>query len=328
VSERGETIEPKFDARSTAREVIAGHNLHGVDAIVTGGASGIGAETVRALAIAGARVIIATRDHIKGEAVAATLRKETGNVRIEFQALDLASLASVRDFVAQFLKLRRELHLLINNAGIMATPLAYTNDGFESQFGTNHLGHFFLTVGLLSALKAAGRARVVSLSSFGHRRSDVYFDDLNFHSRPYDRWLAYGQSKTANVLFAVGLTQRLASDGITANAVHPGVIMTGLQKHVSHEEQVKMGWFDEGGALSSRFKSTEQGAATSIWAAVAPELEDIGGHYLEDCAIAKPWSDDTTSGVKSYALDPPNAERLWSISERLVTPTGEHPGSR
>jgi NAD(P)-dependent dehydrogenase (short-subunit alcohol dehydrogenase family) len=321
VSEKVEPTHSKFGARTTAREVIEGHNLKGLEAIVTGGASGIGIETVRALATAGARVIIATRDQAKGESVASTLRKETGTDKIEFQTLDLASLASVRAFVAQFLALRRELHLLINNAGIMASPLSYTADGFESQFGTNHIGHFSLAIGLLPALKAAGRARVVSLSSLGHRRSEVHFEDLNFRNRPYDPWMAYGQSKTANVLFAVGVTQRLGSEGIRANAVHPGGIMTGLQKYVSHEEQVKMGWIDEAGAYSSRFKTTEQGAATSIWAAVAPELEGIGGRYLEDCTIAMPWSDDApTSGVKPYALDPDYAARLWSVSEELTTP--------
>jgi NAD(P)-dependent dehydrogenase (short-subunit alcohol dehydrogenase family) len=297
--------------------------LKGRDAIVTGGASGIGIETVRALAIAGARVVIATRDETKGKAVAATLRKETGNEQIEFQQLDLASLASVQAFVKQFLALRRELYLLINNAGIMAAPLSYTVDGFESQFGTNHIGHFSLAVGLVPALKAGGRARVVSLSSLGHRRSDVHFDDLNFRHRPYDPWLAYGQSKTANVLFAVGMTQRFGAEGINANAVHPGGIMTGLQKHVSHEEQIKIGWIDDKGTQNPNFKSTEQGAATSIWAAVAPELEGLGGRYLENCRIAKPWSDDhPTSGVKSYAVDPKSAERLWSVSESLVARSG------
>jgi NAD(P)-dependent dehydrogenase (short-subunit alcohol dehydrogenase family) len=309
----------RFDARSTAREVIAGHDLSGRDAVVTGGASGIGVETVRALASEGARVVIATRDRSKGEEVAERLRRETGNDAIEFRPLDLASLASVGAFATQFLALRRPLYVLINNAGIMATPLAYTADGFESQFGTNHLGHFALTVGLLPALKAAGGTRVVSLTSLGHRRSDVDFDDLDFRRRPYDPWLAYGQSKTANVLFAVGLTQRLAGDGIVANAVHPGGIMTGLQKHVPREEQIRLGWIDESGVPHPRMKNAEQGAATSIWAAVAPELEGVGGHYLEDCAIAKAWSaDKPMSGVKPYALDPERAQRLWSVSEGLI----------
>lgn len=309
----------KFGAKSTAREVIAGHDLRGREAIVTGGASGIGIETVRALAIAGARVVIATRDRTKGEAIAATLRKETGQDAIEFAMLDLGSLKSVRAFVAQYLKQGRPLHLLINNAGIMATPLAYTEDGFESQFGTNHIGHFALFSGLMPALKKAGKARVVALTSIGHRRSDVVFDDLNFRERPYERWSAYGQSKTANSLFAVGVTDRLASDGIIANAVHPGGIMSGLQKFVPREEQLAMGWIDQDGNVNSRFKSPEQGAATSIYAAVAPELEGNGGHYLEDCGIAKPWSSESPfSGVMPYALDAGHARRLWPVSEAAI----------
>jgi NAD(P)-dependent dehydrogenase (short-subunit alcohol dehydrogenase family) len=251
--------------------------------------------------------------------VAATLRKETGVESIEFRSLDLGSLASVRAFVAEYLKLSRKLHLLINNAGIMATPLAYTPDGFESQFGTNHIGHFALTTGLIPALKAAGKARIVELTSIGHRRSDIHFEDLNFRKRPYDPWDAYGQSKTANVLFAVAASERLGADGVVANAVHPGGIMSGLQKHVSREEQIKMGWIDESGAVNSRFKSPAQGAATSIWAAVAPELEGVGGRYLEDCSIAKPWSSDSPfSGVMPYALDAGNARRLWAVSEELI----------
>lgn len=323
MSEKDDTSVRKFGARSTAREVIDGYNLDGREAIVTGGASGIGVETVRALALAGARVIIATRDMTRGEAVAAALRRETQSEKIEFRSLDLASLQSVKSFVTDFLKLRRELHLLINNAGIMAAPLAYTDAGLESQFGTNHIGHFFLTIGLLPALKAAGKARVVSLSSGGHRRSEVHFDDINFRHRAYDPWLAYGQSKTANILFAVGMARRFAPDGITTNAVHPGGIMTGLQKHVPHDEQIKMGWIDETGTPNPRMKTTEQGAATSIWAAVAPEFDTVSGQYLEDCTIAKPWSDDRPmSGVKSYALDPINAERLWSVSEQVVAQAG------
>ena len=209
--------------------------------------------------------------------------------------------------------------MLINNAGIMATPLSYTEDGFESQFGTNHIGHFALTVGLLPALKAAGTARVVSLSSIGHRRSGMHFEDLNFRTRPYEPFSAYGQSKTANALFAVGLTQRYATDGITANAVMPGGILTGLQKHMTREEQMALGWFDESGTPNPRFKSTAQGASTSIWAAVAPELDGVGGRYLEDCAIAEPWTEERPmSGYMPYALDPDDAARLWTVSEELI----------
>ncbi len=309
----------KFGARSTAREVVSGHDLRGREAIVTGGASGIGIETVRALAEADARVVIATRDRSKGEGVAATLRKETGKDAIEFAMLDLGSLKSVRAFVAQILATGRPLHLLINNAGIMATPQAYTEEGFESQFGTNHIGHFALTVGLHPALKKAGKARVVELTSIGHRRSDVVFDDLNFRNRAYERWSAYGQSKTANALFAVEANRRWAGDGIVANSVHPGGIMSGLQKFVPREEQLAMGWIDEAGNVNPRFKSPEQGAATSMYAAVAPELEGNGGHYLEDCGIAKPWTaENPFAGVMPYALDVEHAKRLWDVSLEAI----------
>ena len=308
-----------FGARSTALEVIAGHDLRGRDAIVTGGASGIGVETVRALASAGARVTLAARNNAQAQQVAAALRTDTGNEAIEVEMLDLASIASVRAFVTRYLSEQRPLHLLINNAGVMATPQSYTEDGFEMQFGTNHVGHFVLATGLLPALKEAGTARIVALSSIGHRRSDVNYDDPNFRERPYDPWAAYGQSKTANALFAVGWTRRYAEDGITANSVMPGGILTGLQKHMTREEQMAMGWFDEAGTPNARFKSAAQGASTSIWAAVAPELEGVGGRYLEDCAVAKPWSSEQPmSGVMPYALDPDNAERLWTLSEQIT----------
>jgi NAD(P)-dependent dehydrogenase (short-subunit alcohol dehydrogenase family) len=310
----------------TALEVIAGHDLRGRDAIVTGGASGIGLETVRALATAGARVVIATRDCGRAEAAAGALRNATGNQAIEVGALDLASLGSVRDFVGGYLAQRRALHLLINNAGVFATPLAYTPEGFELQFAVNHLGHFALTVGLLPALKAAGTARVVTLTSSGHRFSDVCYDDIHFRRRPYDPYLAYGQSKTATALFAVGLTQRHASEGITANAVHPGGVMTGLFRHFSREEQIRRGWVNASGAVNPHFKTIPQGAATTIWAAVAPELAGRGGLYLDNCAIAEPMPDDAPAagasgyrpGYKRYALDPVSAQRLWRVSEELV----------
>jgi NAD(P)-dependent dehydrogenase (short-subunit alcohol dehydrogenase family) len=321
-----EATVPRFGAGSTALEVIAGHDLCGREAIVTGGASGIGVETVRALAVAGARVTLAARNRAQAQEVAASLAIESGEHiaesggAIDVRTLDLASLSSVRAFTADVLTGERPLHILINNAGVMATPQSYTEDGFELQFGTNHVGHFALTTGLMPALlKAAGTARVVSLSSIGHRRSDVHFDDVNFRERPYDPWAAYGQSKTANALFAVGLTQRYAGDGITSNAVMPGGIMTGLQKHLTRDEQMAMGWFDEHGTPNPRFKSTAQGAATSIWAAVAPELAGKGGLYLEDCAVAKPWtSEQPMSGYMPYALDPANAGRLWTLSEEML----------
>lgn len=311
--------QPQFGAKSTAMDVIAGHDLTGKDAIVTGGASGIGVETVRALAAAGARVVLAARNQAQADAVAADIRSTTGSDKVEVGMLDLASLASVRAFVADYLAKSRPLQILINNAGVMATPFGRTADGFETQFGTNHIGHFALATGLLPALKAAGNARVVALSSIGHRRSDIAWDDINFERREYDPWASYGQSKTANSLFAVGFTQKHGADGVNANAVMPGGIMTGLQKHMRDEEKRALGWIDENGVPNPRFKTPEQGAATSIYAAVSPDLEGVGGKYLEDCAIAKPWSQDAPmTGVLPYALDPGSAERLWALSEEMI----------
>ena len=310
----------QFGSRSTALDVVAGRDLRGRQAIVTGGASGIGVETVRALATAGARVVLAARNRAAAEDVAKGLRAAMGDDRgtIEVEELDLASLQSVRAFVDDYLAAKRPLHILVNNAGVMATPFSRTEDGFELQFGTNHLGHFALATGLLPALEAAGTARVVALTSIGHRRSDIVFEDINFERRPYDPWLAYGQSKTANALFAVGMTRRYASKGVVANAVHPGGILTGLQKHMTREEQIALGWFDESGTPNPRFKNAEQGAATSVWAAVAPEVAD-GGHYCEDCSIAQPWSEDRPmQGYLPYAVDPDRAERLWTTSEQMI----------
>jgi NAD(P)-dependent dehydrogenase (short-subunit alcohol dehydrogenase family) len=316
-------ITSPFNAQSTAAEVVAGYDLSGKTALVTGASSGLGIETARALLSAQAEVILAVRDSAKGESVAQELQASTGNAKAYVLTIDLGSLASIRHAAEQFRTRWSKLHILINNAGVMATPLTYTPDGFELQFGTNHLGHYLLTRLLLPALQAAAPARVVALSSRGHRRSDVHFDDLNYHHRPYDKWEAYGQSKTADALFAVGLTHHFASQGITANAVNPGAIRTGLQQHLSPEDLWELGWADEQGHWlnSQHWKTPEQGAATSVWAAVAPELEGIGGHYLEDCQIAGPYNDeeeDVFHGYMPYALDPERAERLWTISQDLI----------
>ena len=314
-----------YDKNSTAAQVIAGHDLTGTDAVVTGGARGLGAETARVLAAAGARVVLAGRDQARGEAAAAQMRAGTGNRGVEFRGLDLGSLASVREFAAGYLSAARPLHLLVNNAGVMATPLTRTADGFESQFGINHLGHFALATGLLPALASAGGARVVVLSSRAHRRSDVDFDDPNYRRRPYDPWQAYGQSKTATALFAVGLTARYPGDGITANAGMPGAIMTDLQRHIPAPELRSMGWADDRGVRTDLpgWKTVAQGAATTVWAAVAPELDGVGGCYLDDCAIARPWTVDEvppTGCYLPYLLDPGRADLLWALSERLTVP--------
>lgn len=312
-------ITSPFSAKSTALEVIAGYDLSGKTAVVTGAASGIGTETVRALLTAGARVLLAVRDTAKGGQVAAELRGNTGNDKAEVVALDLNSLESVRQAAAYILEIAPRINILINNAGVMATPQSQTVDGFEMQFGTNHLGHFLLTELLMPALLAAAPSRVVALSSIGHRRSDILLDDLNLERRPYDKWEAYGNSKTANALFALGLNDRYAAQGVTANSVHPGGIMTGLQKHMPLEEQRAMGWLDEEGNLNPVFKNTEQGAATSVWAAVGQELEGVGGLYLEDVQEAVPF-DPAVPGVgyKPYLRDHDKADKLWAASEKMV----------
>jgi NAD(P)-dependent dehydrogenase (short-subunit alcohol dehydrogenase family) len=315
-------ITSPFGAKSTAREVVAGHDLSGRTAIVTGAATGIGVETARALALAGAEVIIAARKPELGEEVANQINEEAGLKRVSFGMLDLSSLEAVRHFAHVWGD--RPVDLLINNAGVMASPLMRTADGFEVQFGTNHLGHFLLSVllapNLVAAAKASGkRSRLVSLSSIGHRRAGVNFDDPNYEHRDYDKWEAYGQAKTANSLFAVGFDKRFKDQGVNANAVMPGGIMTPLQRHMSIEEQRAMGWLDENDKPREGFKSTEQGAATSVWAAVGGELDGVGGLYLEDCNQAVPWSQERPwNGVMPHALDPETADRLWDLSVKTV----------
>ncbi|HEV2634405.1 MAG TPA: SDR family NAD(P)-dependent oxidoreductase [Actinocrinis sp.] len=313
-----------FDRHSTADEVLQGRDLTGRDVIVTGGAAGLGAETARALAAAGARVLLAGRDDERGRAAADRIRDRTGNPHVEFRTLRLDDLASVRAFAADRLATGRPLHLLINNAGVMANPLTRTADGFESQFGVNHLGHFALTTALLPALLDAGTARVVALSSRGHRRGEVDFDDPNYERRPYDAWQAYGQSKTANGLFAVGLTARHGAEGVTANAVMPGSVMTDLMRHMTPADFADRGWADEDGRPRTDmpgWKTVAQGAATSVWAAVAPELDRRGGLYLDNCAVGRPW---TVDGVPPdgyylpYLLDADRAEQLWELSLKLT----------
>jgi len=311
-------ITSPFGAKSTAREVVAGHDLSGRVAIVTGAATGIGVETARALAEAGAEVIIAARKPELGEEVANQINEEVGMKRVSFGMLDLSSLEAVRHFAHRWGD--RRLNLLINNAGVMACPLSRTVDGLELQIGTNHFGHFLLSVllapNLVDGAEHSGhRSRLVSLSSIGHRRSPVNFEDPNYLTRPYDKWEAYGQAKTANSLFAVGFDKRFRNKGVNANAVMPGGIMTPLQRHLPIEEQKALGWIDEAGKPRDGFKTTEQGAATSVWAAVGDELEGVGGLYLEDCNQAVPWSKEQPwVGVMPHALDPEAAERLWALS--------------
>lgn len=307
-------IATPFDAESTAAEVIAGIDLGGRRVVVTGGASGIGIETARALAGAGAEVTLAVRNLEAGERTAADITSSTGNKQVLVAPLDLADQASIAAFAAGW---EGPLHILINNAGIMASPLMRTPQGWEMQFATNHLGHFALATGLRRALAAAGGARVVSVSSSAHHRSPVVFEDIHFERRPYEPWSAYGQSKTANVLFAVEATKRWAGDGITANALMPGGIRTGLQRYVSEEELERLR--AASGAAGLRWKTPEQGAATSILVATSPLLDGIGGRYFEDCQEAETGKLSARNGVAEYALDPEAAARLWQVSVEALT---------
>jgi len=315
-----ERITSDFGATSTAREVAADHDLTGVTAIVTGAASGIGVETARALAEAGAEVMLAVRNVEAGEATAADIHK-TAPGKVTVGRVDLSDLASVAAFANTWGD--KPLNILINNAGVMACPQSYTAQDLEMQVGTNHFGHFLLSMllvrGLMNAADEGQASRLVSLSSIGHRRSGINFDDIHYRTRPYDKWESYGQAKTANSLFAVGFNERFADLGVNANAVMPGGIMTPLQRHLPREEMIAFGWMDENGKLNDRFKSTEQGAATSVWAALGEELEGVGGRYLEDCNQAVPWTKDAPFiGVMPHALDPETAERLWAISEETT----------
>jgi len=305
-----ERITTQFGAESTAAEVIAGIDLTGRRAIVTGGASGIGVETARTLAGANAEVTLAVRNLEAGARTAADITASTGNRRVMVAPLELGDRASIAALVAAW---SGPLHILVNNAGVMRLPdLQLTPDGWEMQFATNHLGHFALALGLHDALALAGDARVVSLSSRGHMRSPVIFDDINFTNRPYDPGLAYGQSKTANVLFAVEASRRWTGEGITVNAVHPGAIAaTNLSRHM------------DPGTLAAvvasgvyRYKTIEQGAATSVLVATSPLIDGVGGRYFEDCNEVPVVDADPEAacGVATHAVDPEAAARLWQVS--------------
>jgi NAD(P)-dependent dehydrogenase (short-subunit alcohol dehydrogenase family) len=310
-------ITTPFGFSSTAAEVIAGVDLTGKRAIVTGASSGIGVETARALASAGAAIMLAVRNAEAGEKVAAQIRQDTGNDAVTVGALELSDLDSVNAFVSAW---HGPLDILVNNAGVMAIQeLTMSPSGHEMQFTTNHLGHFALALGLHDSLADAGSARVVSVSSGGHLRSPVVFDDIDYAFRDYDPFGAYGQSKTANVLFAVEATRRWADDGIVANALMPGGIATPLQRHLpSHYAADALKAFRAGG---TDFKTVEQGAATSVLLAASPLVEGVGGRYFEDCNEAvrvDHRGGPGRGGVAPYALDPANAERLWEVSLQMV----------
>ncbi len=307
-----------FGRHTTAAAVVAGIDLRGRTYIVTGGYSGIGLETVRALVGAGASVVVPARSRAKAAAELA------GIDRVTVADMDLADLASVRRFAADFVATGVPLAGLINNAGVMACPLELIGDGWEYQFAVCHLGHFELARGLAGPLKAAAGARIVALSSIGHARSDVIWDDPNFDRTPYDKWVAYGQAKTADALFAVGADARWRGDGVRAFAVHPGGIFTPLQRHLPDEEMVALGWKAPDGsippAVAAMFKSPAAGAATTIWCAVSPQLDGRGGLYCEDCDVAQLATADSPrwAHVRGWAVDPDRADRLWTMSEAMI----------
>ena len=313
--------ESAFHAKSAAAEVLADRDLTGKTAIVTGGYSGIGLETVRSLANAGASVVVPVRSPDKATESLASL-----SGAIETAPMDLADLGSVRRFAEQMVENLSRLDLLINNAGIMACPEQRVGPGWEAQFGVNHMGHFALTRALLPLLVKTPSARVVALSSTAHKITDVLWDDVHFERTPYDKWQAYGQAKTANALFANGLSRRLRDSGGLAFAVHPGGIFTPLQRHLPQEEMVALGWLNEDGEPSELakqgFKTPEQGASTTVWAATAPALDGKPGVYCEDCDIAAPTDLESPMarymGVNAHACSDESAERLWDMSERLL----------
>lgn len=309
---------PAWGETTTTDEVIAGIDLRGRVAVVTGTSAGLGIETATALARAGAAVVMAARDAAKNRQAIESIRAQVPGAQLSHLTLDLADLDSVRRAAAEALARHARLDIVIDNAGLMACPLGRTKEGCELQFGTNHIGHFLFTNLLVPALKRSEGARVVVLSSAGHTAAGVDFDDPHFQRRPYDKWIAYGQAKTANILYAVALARRLQPFGITVNAVHPGAIRTELGRHLTPEDiQAMLARWKEAPAIF--YKTPSQGAATSVWAATAPELAGVSGRYLQDCGIAEVVQEPRSiAGVAAYAVDPAAAERLWTLSEQIV----------
>ncbi len=317
-----------FDATSTTDQVLQGIDLSGKRVLVTGVSAGIGVETARALAAHGAHVVGTARDLAKAEAATSRVRADAAanGGSFELVALDLADLKSVRACVDGLLAKGKGFDLVVANAGVMATPFGHTADGFETQFGTNHLGHFVL-VNRIAPLMSAG-ARLVNLASSGHRYSNVDLDDPNFAHTPYDPFVAYGRSKTANILFAVAFDQRHRHRGVRATAVHPGGIQTELGRHMDHSQLDGMiekinEQLAEQGKAPFQWKTIPQGAATSVWAGVVGPAEAVGGRYCENCHVGNIVADDVvispiSEGVRGYALDLANATALWKMSEAMV----------
>ncbi|WCT74299.1 SDR family NAD(P)-dependent oxidoreductase [Sphingomonas naphthae] len=309
---RQQPVGSGFDASTTAAQVLAGLDLTGKTAIVTGGHSGLGFQTTRELAGAGVRVIVAARDAVTARAATQSLPG------VIVETLDLADLDSVRAFATRILASGRHIDMLVNNAGIMACPEQRVGPGWEAQFAINHLGHFALTNHLWPAL--VGGARVISVSSAAHQLSPIRWDDVQFE-RDYDKWLAYGQAKTANVLFAVQLDRLGRGAGVRAFALHPGKILTPLQRHLTQDEMIGAGWIDASGAPADpTFKTPQQGAATAVWTATSPQLDGLGGVYCEDCDIARRSGnrEGSAAGMSDHAVDVDQAARLWRHSAELT----------
>lgn len=304
-----------FGAETSAEEAARNIDLSGQTIVVTGGSAGLGVETARVLAACGARIVSVVRDEAKGSAAAETIRQSVPSADIEIAVLDLFDLDSVRRGADNIAKRFPRIDRLINNAGVMACPLGRTAQGLDTQLGTNHLGHFVLTARLIPALLAGAPARIVNLSSAGHRMSPFRFDDPFFEKDDYNKWVAYGQAKTANVLFSVALDKRFKDRGIRSYAVHPGAIQTELGRHMN-ENDLKDLMGQRKGRSPMIFKQIPQGAATTVWATTAPELDGHGGLYCEDCGVAEPIEDPSMDqGIMSWALDNEAAERLWALSE-------------
>lgn len=309
-----------FGETSTADEVLEGIDLSGKTVLITGGSSGLGQESARAMAAKGAHVVITARNPAQMEAAVSAIKAEVPDAQLDTLTCDLASLESVKSAGAQANHRFEKIDILINNAGVMACPQMQTADGFEMQFGTNHLGHFALTKHLMPLVEAGQDKRIVNLSSRGHHIAPTNLDDPNFERTEYSPWPSYGRSKTANILFTVGLEKRFASKGIHAYAVHPGGIQTNLGRHLTEEDIAALRARMKANDSEMSFKTIPQGAATQCWAATAPELEGQGAIYCENCHVAEVDDASTKGGVRSYALDQENAERLWAISEQM---TGE-----
>ncbi|WP_300390156.1 oxidoreductase [Henriciella sp.] len=309
-----------FGAKTPASEVLKGRDLTGVNAVVTGGYSGIGLEMVRALAGAGADVTVPARRLDAAKDALADMPKD-----ITVAEMDLADLDSVKRFAGDYVGSEAPLHILINNAGIMANPLTRVGPGWESQFAVNHLGHMTLVLGLEPALKRAEGARVVALSSTAHILTDVHWDDPHFREHDYDKWQAYGQSKSADALFANGLNRKWGEHGVKAFSAHPGGIFTDLQRHLPDEEMVQLGWKNPDGTIPEQvqkmFKTPEQGASTAVWAATSPQLEERGGEYCENCDIAQLADENSQrwEHAREWICDEEKADRLWEMSEKMLS---------